>query len=137
MERSKMETLLPKALIKKRKRSVLLTKYGRGFSHNELSKAGISLDIARKASFRIDLRRRSANEENIEMLKEWFKKMGKSELKKLKSKPKQKMVVSSNNQRGRASRGLTSAGKKGRGLMKARGISGTHKHRLRRNLKNR
>ena len=117
-----METLLPTPLIRKRKGNVQLIGNGRGFSYDELSKAGMSLDVAKKTGLRIDLRRRTTNEENVERLKEWFKKMDRTKLKKMRNKPKRKTITSGNKQRGRASRGLTSAGKKGRGLRKSRGL---------------
>ncbi len=125
-----METLLPIAIIKKRRGPIKIVRDGRGFSYSELSKVGISLDIARKTGLRIDMRRKSTNEENITMLKEWFEKMDKSTLKKMKSKPKRNIMKSGDKQRSRALRGLTSAGKKGRGYRKSRGVSGPFRHRL-------
>lgn len=130
-----METLLPIAIVKKRKGPVQIVRDGRGFSHSELSKVGISLDIARKTGLRIDTRRKSTNEENVVMLKEWFEKMDKVALKKMKSKSKRNIMKSGDRQRSRALRGLTSAGKKGRGYRKSRGVSGPFRHRLKKKSK--
>ncbi|RLE56977.1 MAG: 50S ribosomal protein L13e [Candidatus Methanomethylicota archaeon] len=44
-------------------------KEGRGFSKGEVMEAGISISEARRMKLRIDKRRRSKHQENIEILK--------------------------------------------------------------------
>jgi lipid II:glycine glycyltransferase (peptidoglycan interpeptide bridge formation enzyme) len=65
-----MKSNLPVALIKNRKDPQNLVKEGKGFSLGELSKAEISLEIAKKAGLSIDSRRRSSHEENIKIFKD-------------------------------------------------------------------
>mgnify|MGYP001626151960 CR=1 FL=1 len=48
---------------------------GRGFSECELSKAGISVEKARRIGLPLDLRRRSCHEWNIKILKEHLSKL--------------------------------------------------------------
>jgi large subunit ribosomal protein L13e len=57
---------------------------GRGFSREELKKAGISAREALKLGIPVDLRRRTAHEENVEVVKEFL------ERKKAKSRPKKR-----------------------------------------------
>ncbi|MCD6236292.1 MAG: ribosomal protein L13e [Thaumarchaeota archaeon] len=52
----------------------IITRQGRGFSLNELKAAGITLDLAKKLGIRIDKRRRSKREENVEALKKLLEK---------------------------------------------------------------
>jgi large subunit ribosomal protein L13e len=59
-------------------------RYGRGFSREELKKAGISLKEALKLGVSVDSRRKTAHQENIEMLKTFL------ENAKAKSKPKKR-----------------------------------------------
>ncbi len=47
---------------------------GRGFSRNELKEAGLTLHDARMFKIPVDKRRRSSHPENVETLKESFKK---------------------------------------------------------------
>jgi large subunit ribosomal protein L13e len=42
---------------------------GRGFSREELKKAGISLAVARAIELPIDMRRRTAHDDNVEAIK--------------------------------------------------------------------
>ncbi len=57
---------------------------GRGFSREELKKAGLSVKEALKLRFPVDLRRRTAHEENVEVVKRLL------ESKKVASKPKKR-----------------------------------------------
>ena len=52
----------------------IITRQGKGFSLNELKAAGITLDLAKKLGIRIDKRRRSKGEENVEALKKLLEK---------------------------------------------------------------
>lgn len=124
-----MRTVLPIALVKNRKEPLHVVKEGKGFSHGELSKVKISFDVARRIGLRIDPRRKSVHEENIKVLKEWLGKSDKDELKKLKDENKRKNFALGGKNTNRVFRGLTSAGKKSRGLRKTRGLKNTYKHR--------
>jgi len=57
---------------------------GKGFSREELKKAGLSLKEALKLGIPVDSRRRTAHEENVEVAKTF------TQGKKAKSKPKRK-----------------------------------------------
>lgn len=48
---------------------------GRGFSLGELQKAGISIQEVRRLKIRIDKRRKSVHEENVQALKEYIDKV--------------------------------------------------------------
>lgn len=120
-----MKSNLPVALIKNRKDPLNLVKEGKGFSLGELSKAEISLEIAKKAGLSIDSRRRSTHEENIKFLKEWLGKADKNKLMKLRIKHKGPNSASTGKNKRRVYRGLSSAGKKTRGLRKSRGLKNT------------
>jgi len=56
-------------ILKKRGRN----RRGRGFSREELKKAGISQKQALKLQLPVDLRRRTAHEENVKLLKQQLK----------------------------------------------------------------
>jgi len=94
------------------------TRAGRGFSLGELKEAGVTPDEARRLGVPVDPRRRSTHPENVEMLKEWITRAREEGIRV--SKPKQETKPP----RGRVYRGLTSAGKKMRGLRKNRGLRG-------------
>lgn len=57
---------------------------GRGFSREELKKAGISVSEALKLGVPVDLRRRTVHEENVATVKEFL------ERKKAETKPKRR-----------------------------------------------
>ncbi len=61
---------------------------GRGFSSNELRKAGLNRADARRMQLPVDLRRKTTHDENVEIITEHSKKI-KSEIKP-KSKPEPK-----------------------------------------------
>ncbi len=52
------------------------TRVGRGFSKGELEAVGLDFKTAMKLGLRIDKRRRSVHEWNIQALKEYLKKIG-------------------------------------------------------------
>ncbi|MEM2995635.1 MAG: ribosomal protein L13e [Candidatus Bathyarchaeia archaeon] len=72
-----MMTVKPKVIKKGGKQ-----RFGRGFSREELKKAGISLKEALKLGVPVDSRRKTAHQENIETLKAFL------ESKREKEKPK-------------------------------------------------
>lgn len=55
------------------------TREGRGFSLGELKVAGISLQEAKKLGLRIDKRRRSTHQENVEALKKYLEEVRKKQ----------------------------------------------------------
>jgi large subunit ribosomal protein L13e len=59
-------------------------RYGKGFSREELKKAGLSLKEALRFGISVDSRRKSAHEENVEVVKAFL------ESKKTASKPRGK-----------------------------------------------
>ncbi len=85
---------------------------GRGFSRYELKEAGLTVGEARHLGVPVDLNRSTSYGDNVERLKGWVKEAKKEGFRV--PRPKQ----SSKGHRGRAYRGLTSSGKKMRGLKK-------------------
>jgi len=94
---------------------------GRGFSLDELKEANISLKQALSFGIPVDLRRSTKYDENVQKLK-------KLDIKELKSKKKKLKTLKPQSNRKRVFRGLTSAGKKMRGLRKDK-LKLTHKHK--------
>lgn len=86
---------------------------GRGFSIGELKEVGLNVGEARRIGVPVDLDRRTSHGENVERLREWIEESKKEKFRV--PKPKQSTKKPS----GRAHRGLTSAGKKMRGLPKS------------------
>jgi len=85
---------------------------GKGFSLDELRKVGLNVGEARHLGVPVDLKRSTCYPENVETLQTWAKKAKEEGFRV--PRPKQ----SSKAHRGRAQRGLTSSGKKMRGLRK-------------------
>lgn len=88
------------------------TRAGRGFSLDELTEVGLSVGEARHISVPVDLKRSTSYNENVEILRRWMKEADREGLRV--PRPRQR----SKNWRGRTNRGLTSSGKKMRGLRK-------------------
>ncbi|MEM4701123.1 MAG: ribosomal protein L13e [Candidatus Bathyarchaeia archaeon] len=63
---------------------------GKGFSLNELKKAGLNPKKALKLGIPIDVRRRTMHEENVEKLKRLLEAKQQEETQKQKSKPEEK-----------------------------------------------
>ena len=68
-----MSTSEPKIVKREGKQRV-----GRGFSREELKKAGLSDKDALKLHVRVDLKRKTAHEENVEAVKAFFESKKKS-----------------------------------------------------------
>ena len=83
---------------------------GRGFSRPELQETGLSSDEASRLGIPVDQRRRTKYDVNVERLRSYAEEARKAGIKISKPKKESKPM------RGRAYRGLTSAGKKIRGL---------------------
>lgn len=92
------------------------TREGRGFSIGELEETGLNPGEARHLGIPVDTRRGTVYDRNIEALKEWVKEARETGFRI--KRPKQKTKAPRN----RARRGLTSSGKKTRGLRKKRGL---------------
>ena len=93
-------------------RKGLKTRKGKGFSISELTEVGLNPGEARRIGVPVDTRRSSAHKMNIEVLKEYIDETRGERIR----VPKPKMV--SKPKRRRVNRGLTSAGKRMRGLNK-------------------
>nr|KJR73548.1 MAG: 50S ribosomal protein L13 [Thermoproteus sp. AZ2] len=91
---------------------------GRGFSRGEVEAVGLNVEQARLLGIYVDTRRRSAHEENIKALREWLIKVLKGEAGPL--PPALPKSISIKPKRGRAFRGLTTAGRRARGLLGTR-----------------
>jgi hypothetical protein len=93
---------------------------GRGFSIGELSEIGLSTSAARRLGIAADVRRKTKHQENVDGLHEWLKSTGKSIPELSKAATPVRREVRSGPHTGRVYRGLTSAGKRGRGLLRSR-----------------
>jgi large subunit ribosomal protein L13e len=83
---------------------------GKGFSKEELKETGLSPGEAKRLGIPVDTRRKTSYEDNVETLKEYLKEAKEAKIKVSKPKQTGKPV------KGRAYRGMTSAGKKVRNL---------------------
>ena len=100
-------------------------KIARGFSLGEIEKAGLTLEKARKIGVYVDIRRKTIHGVNVKNLEEWLKSIPS---KNVRFKPALPKVICSKEKRGRVFKGETSAGRKVRGLVKAR-LKETHRHK--------
>ncbi|MDH7564043.1 MAG: ribosomal protein L13e [Candidatus Bathyarchaeota archaeon] len=80
-----MQKIQPTILKKDEKK-----RHGKGFSRGELRKAGLSIAEAVRFKIRVDPRRKTAHEENIETLKAFFEEKKKSAKTVSKTKKKSK-----------------------------------------------
>jgi large subunit ribosomal protein L13e len=87
---------------------------GRGFSLGELKEAGLTAGEAKVRGVPVDARRKSTHEENVEILREWYEDAKESKFR------VPRPLQFSKGRRGRTSRGLTSAGRKARGLVRGK-----------------
>ncbi|MGC9118575.1 MAG: ribosomal protein L13e [Thermoproteus sp.] len=97
---------------------VVRWKVGRGFSVGEVEQAGLTVEQARLLGLYVDTRRKSIHEVNVQALKEWLVKVLEGQTSP--PEPKIPVSVSIKPKRGRAFRGLTSAGRRARGLLSTR-----------------
>ena len=87
-----MKSILPKARIKKRRGTKQVVVEGKGFSRGEINKAGVSLDKIRKFRIKIDLRRKTTHQHNIDELENWSKRLDKNVENNIHAKKKHKKV---------------------------------------------
>jgi len=76
-----MENVKPKVFKKDGKQ-----RFGKGFSRNELKKAGLSLKDALRFCIPVDSRRKTAHEENVNVIKSFLETLKKEVKQKRKSK---------------------------------------------------
>lgn len=93
---------------------------GKGFSLGELKEAGIGLEEARRLGVHVDKRRGTAHPENVEVLRDLAELIRQNKL-----PPPVRYRLAERSRtgspaKGRVFRGLTSAGRKSRGLFKVK-----------------
>ena len=109
-------------------------KEGRGYSVMEIKALGLTVKQARKLGIYVDERRKSCYEDNIKRLEEWLEKVKRGEIKP--PSPALPKVIKVKPQRRRVFRGLTSAGRRMRGLQSVR-LRETHRYKWKRKQKER
>ncbi|AAL63622.1 ribosomal protein L13 [Pyrobaculum aerophilum str. IM2] len=129
---------VPKPLVKTPAKithgGVVKWKYGRGFSIGELRALGLSVDQARLLGIPVDERRETSWPQNIEALRKWLIDLleGRAQA----PDPTYPKLVKVKRKRGRAFRGLTSAGRKSRGLVSTK-FRETHNYKYKKKAKER
>jgi len=107
---------------------------GRGYSMGEVKALGLSVREARLLGIKVDLRRRSVWDINIERLRDWLTKVARGEVKP--PEPTLPKRIRIKGGRGRVYRGLTPAGRRMRGLRSV-GLRETHSHKWRKKMRER
>lgn len=109
----------PRALVKEpaaiSSGGVVKWRVGRGFSIGEIQQVGLTVEQARLLGIYVDERRESVHEVNVKALREWLIKVLEGQA--TPPEPKIPVEVLVKRKRGRAFRGLTSAGRRARGLL--------------------
>jgi len=103
---------------------------GRGFSKSELKEVGLSSSTARRLGIVTDDRRKTKHQVNVDSLQEMLKTTGKSIPELVKEADPTRIRFTSGPHYGRAQRGLTSSGKRMRGLLRSRGSRGTRGYKF-------
>ncbi|MCU7788404.1 ribosomal protein L13e [Pyrobaculum sp. 3827-6] len=131
-------TEAPKPLVKIPARiaqgGVTRWKTGRGYSLEELRAVGINADQARLLGIPVDERRRSSWPQNVENLRKWL--LDVLEGKIAPPEPTYPKLVEIKRKRGRAYRGLTSAGRTSRGLTSVK-LRETHNYKFKKKARER
>ncbi|RLE66623.1 MAG: hypothetical protein DRJ47_02080 [Thermoprotei archaeon] len=104
-------------------------KIGRGYSIGEIKKANLSIQEARRLGIYVDQRRKTVYEDNVKRLMEWLERVRNGEIKP--PEPTLPKIIKVKRKKGRAFRGLTSAGRRSRGLLRV-GLRETHKYKWKR-----
>ena len=108
-------------------------KVGRGFSIKEIQAVGLTVKEARLLGIYVDERRKTIYEENVKALVEYLKKLKEGAKP---DKPKLPKIIKIKPQRRRVFRGLTTAGRRMRGLLSVK-LKETHKHKWKKKQKER
>ena len=112
------------SIVKQRGAPIGTTRKGRGFSESELHEAGLSIHAAIRLGIRSDPLRRTKHQKNIEQLRLLLDSMDKDALK-IRQHSITRCRQSAKAHKGRTQRGLTSSGKRTRGLLRTRGLKST------------
>jgi large subunit ribosomal protein L13e len=107
---------------------------GRGYSMGEVKALGLSPAEARLLGIRVDLRRRTTWEVNVQRLREWLSKVARGEI--LPPDPAMPRHTEIKGSRGRIFRGLTPVGRRMRGLRSV-GLRETHRYKWNRKIRER
>ncbi|WP_455369779.1 ribosomal protein L13e [[Eubacterium] cellulosolvens] len=117
------------SIVKKRGAPMDSIRKGRGFSKSELHEAGLSIYSAIRLGIRSDPLRKTKHQKNIDELRAFLDSMDKHALKiRQLSITKSRQSVKAH--RGRTHRGLTSSGKRTRGLLRTRGLKSTRNYKF-------
>jgi large subunit ribosomal protein L13e len=107
---------------------------GRGYSLEELRAVGINAEQARLLGIPVDERRRSSWPQNVENLRKWL--IDVLEGKITPPEPSYPKRIKIKRKRGRAFRGLTSAGRASRGLLSVK-LRETHNYKFKKKARER
>ena len=118
------------SIVKQRRKPLDTTRKGRGFSKSELHEAGLSISAAIRLGIRSDPLRRTKHQKNIDELRLLLDSMDKD------AQKIRQLSITRSRQRGkphhgRTQRGLTSSGKRTRGLLRTRGLKSTRNYKFR------
>jgi len=117
------------SIVKQRGAHMGATRKGRGFSKSELHEANLSIHAAIRLGIRSDPLRRTKHQKNIDELRLLVDSMDKDALK-IRQHSITRCRQSSKPHRGRTHRGLTSSGKRTRGLLRTRGLKSTRNYKF-------
>lgn len=117
------------SIVKLRGGDLDITRKGRGFSKSELHEAGLSIPAAIRLGIRSDPLRRTKHQKNIDELRLLLESMDKDALKTRQCSIK-RCRQSVKAHKGRTQRGLTSSGKRTRGLLRTRGLKSTKNYKF-------
>ncbi|MGB6681907.1 MAG: ribosomal protein L13e [Candidatus Bathyarchaeia archaeon] len=117
------------SIVKQRGAHLDATRKGRGFSESELHEADLSIHAAIRLGIRSDPLRRTKHQKNIDELRLLLDSMDKDALK-LRQHSITRCRQSAKPHHGRVHRGLTSSGKRTRGLLRTRGLKNTRTYKF-------
>ena len=117
------------SIVKQRGAHLDTTRKGRGFSKSELHEAGLSIHAAIRLGIRSDPLRRTKHQKNIDELRAFLDSMDKNALK-IRQLSITRCRQSVKAHQGRTQRGLTSSGKRTRGLLRTRGLKSTRNYKF-------
>ncbi|MEZ0318741.1 MAG: ribosomal protein L13e [Pyrobaculum sp.] len=133
-----MPDAVPRALVKAPRKlssgGLEKWKIGKGFSVGELKAVGLTIEQARLLGLPVDERRETTWQQNVESLKKWLIDVLEGRVKP--PDPALPKAIEIKRKRGRAFRGLTSAGRRARGLVSTR-YRETHNYKYKKKAKER